>query len=75
MSQVPGPKRGEIVRQVGEALRQKLDLLGKLVRLLSQVEPPLASIKGGGAIMIPIIVPIINSLSISLSFVVKFRSG
>ena len=29
--QVPGPKRGEIVRQVGQALREKLTLLGQLV--------------------------------------------
>src|SRR5690606_36432696 len=28
---VPAPKRGEIVRQVGEALREKKDALGKLV--------------------------------------------
>ena len=30
---VPAPKRGEIVRQVGHALRQKLDPLGRLVSL------------------------------------------
>ena len=29
--QVPAPQRGEIVRQMGEALRQKKALLGKLV--------------------------------------------
>jgi hypothetical protein len=29
--QVPGPKRGDIIRQVGHALREKLDLLGELV--------------------------------------------
>ena len=28
---VPAPKRGEIVRQVGEALREHKDALGKLV--------------------------------------------
>jgi len=28
---VPAPKRGEIVRQIGEALREKKDALGKLV--------------------------------------------
>ena len=28
---VPGPKRGEIVRQVGVALREKRTLLGQLV--------------------------------------------
>jgi aldehyde dehydrogenase family 7 protein A1 len=31
--QTPAPKRGEIVRQIGEALRSKLDLLGRLVSL------------------------------------------
>ncbi|KAK1288461.1 hypothetical protein QJS10_CPB19g01913 [Acorus calamus] len=31
--QVPAPKRGEIVRQIGEALRAKLHLLGRLVSL------------------------------------------
>ena len=31
--QVPGPRRGEIVRQIGDALRQKKTPLGKLVRL------------------------------------------
>ncbi|XP_065836240.1 alpha-aminoadipic semialdehyde dehydrogenase-like [Oscarella lobularis] len=30
---VPGPKRGEIVRQIGQALREKRDLLGKLLSL------------------------------------------
>ncbi|KAF1892604.1 hypothetical protein Lal_00011071 [Lupinus albus] len=30
---VPAPKRGEIVRQIGEALRAKLDPLGRLVSL------------------------------------------
>ena len=30
---VPGPKRGEIVRQIGEALREKIEPLGKLVSL------------------------------------------
>ena len=30
---VPAPKRGEIVRQVGHALREKLDPLGRLVSL------------------------------------------
>ena len=29
---MPGPQRGEIVRQMGDALRAKLQLLGKLVR-------------------------------------------
>ncbi|KAH9321688.1 hypothetical protein KI387_016327, partial [Taxus chinensis] len=29
----PAPKRGEIVRQIGEVLRSKLDLLGRLVSL------------------------------------------
>ena len=28
---MPGPQRGEIVRQIGEALREKITLLGKLV--------------------------------------------
>lgn len=32
-TQVPAPKRGEIVRQIGDALRQKVDLLGKLLSL------------------------------------------
>jgi aldehyde dehydrogenase family 7 protein A1 len=32
-SQVPAPKRGEIVRQIGDALRAKLDPLGRLVSL------------------------------------------
>jgi aldehyde dehydrogenase family 7 protein A1 len=32
-SQSPAPKRGEIVRQIGEALRAKLELLGRLVAL------------------------------------------
>ena len=30
--QVPGPQRGEIVRQIGHALREKKDALGNLVR-------------------------------------------
>jgi aldehyde dehydrogenase family 7 protein A1 len=30
---VPAPKRGEIVRQIGESLREKLEPLGKLVSL------------------------------------------
>jgi len=30
---VPAPKRGEIVRQIGVALREKLEPLGKLVSL------------------------------------------
>ncbi|RRT68872.1 hypothetical protein B296_00036515 [Ensete ventricosum] len=30
---VPAPKRGEIVRQIGEALRAKLQYLGRLVSL------------------------------------------
>ncbi|XP_058723192.1 aldehyde dehydrogenase family 7 member A1-like [Vicia villosa] len=30
---IPAPKRGEIVRQIGEALRAKLDPLGRLVAL------------------------------------------
>ena len=29
--QVPAPQRGEIVRQIGHALRQKKQLLGQLV--------------------------------------------
>ena len=29
--QVPAPQRGEIVRQIGQALRDKIDLLGKMV--------------------------------------------
>ena len=36
--QVPGPKRGEIVRQVGQALREKLTLLGKLVSHCASLE-------------------------------------
>lgn len=31
--QIPAPKRGEIVRQIGEALRAKLEDLGRLVSL------------------------------------------
>ena len=31
--QVPGPQRGEIVRQIGDALRQKKKLLGDLISL------------------------------------------
>lgn len=31
--QVPAPKRGEIVRQIGEALRTKVEALGALVSL------------------------------------------
>lgn len=31
--QVPAPKRGEIVRQIGDALRGKLQPLGRLVSL------------------------------------------
>ena len=31
--QTPAPKRGEIVRQIGDVLRSKLDLLGRLVSL------------------------------------------
>ena len=30
---VPAPKRGEIVRQIGDALRQKLEPLGKLISM------------------------------------------
>lgn len=30
---IPAPKRGEIVRQIGDALRSKLTLLGKLVSI------------------------------------------
>lgn len=30
---IPAPKRGEIVRQIGDALRNKLEPLGKLVSL------------------------------------------
>ena len=30
---VPAPKRGEIVRQIGDALRAKLEPLGKLVAM------------------------------------------
>lgn len=30
---MPAPQRGEIVRQIGEALRQKLEPLGQLVAL------------------------------------------
>lgn len=37
-AQVPGPKRGEIVRQVGQALREKLTLLGKLVSRSASLE-------------------------------------
>merc|ERR1712168_1629547 len=32
-AEAPAPKRGEIVRQIGDALRQKLELLGKLESL------------------------------------------
>lgn len=32
-SDIPAPKRGEIVRQIGNALRDKLEPLGKLVSL------------------------------------------
>ena len=32
--EVPAPRRGDIVRQVGLALREKVDLLGRLVREL-----------------------------------------
>lgn len=31
--QVPAPKRGEIVRQIGDVLRAKLEFLGRLVSL------------------------------------------
>ena len=31
ITKVPGPKRGDIVRQIGDAMRDKRDLLGKLV--------------------------------------------
>ncbi|KAF3821492.1 hypothetical protein GH733_009534 [Mirounga leonina] len=31
--QVPAPKRGEIVRQIGDALREKIQILGSLVSL------------------------------------------
>ena len=30
---LPAPKRGEIVRQIGEALREKINPLGRLVSL------------------------------------------
>lgn len=33
LKQVPAPKRGEIVRQIGDAFRAKLDYLGRLVSL------------------------------------------
>ena len=33
MAQKPAPFRGEIVRQIGEAFREKRDLLGKLISL------------------------------------------
>lgn len=33
LNQVPAPKRGEIVRQIGDALRAKLHHLGRLVSL------------------------------------------
>lgn len=33
MHKIPAPKRGEVVRQIGDALRQKLTLLGKLLSL------------------------------------------
>lgn len=32
-STLPAPKRGEIVRQIGEALRENIEPLGKLVSL------------------------------------------
>lgn len=32
-SDIPAPKRGEIVRQIGSALRHKLEPLGMLVSL------------------------------------------
>ena len=32
--QIPAPERGEIVRQMGEALREKKSLLGKMVKLI-----------------------------------------
>jgi len=32
-SDIPAPKRGEVVRQIGSAFRQKLEPLGKLVSL------------------------------------------
>ena len=31
--EVPGPKRGEIVRRCGEAMREKKDALGRLITL------------------------------------------
>ena len=31
--QLPGPQRGEIVRQIGHALREKKDALGNLVSI------------------------------------------
>lgn len=30
---IPAPQRGEVVRQVGEALRDKISILGKLLSL------------------------------------------
>lgn len=33
LTQIPAPKRGEVVRQIGDALRGKLTLLGKLLSL------------------------------------------
>lgn len=38
LPKIPAPKRGEIVRQIGDALRQKIKVLGSLVR------PPLESL-------------------------------
>ncbi len=37
---LPAPKRGEIVRQIGESLREKLEPLGKLVSLeMGKIQP------------------------------------
>ena len=43
---IPAPKRGEIVRQIGVALRDKLEPLGKLVSLEMGTEPLFSNLSG-----------------------------
>ena len=41
--QVPAPHRGEVVRQIGHALREKKTLLGKLVSNNGEISDELSS--------------------------------
>ena len=48
--EVPAPKRGEIVRQCGEAIREKKDALGRLITLeMGKIDPGGLGRGAGGA--------------------------